>query len=108
MEDGGYQAMQRILALDPRPDGLFVTNNRMAVGVLRALQEQTVAIPSQMKVVGFDELPWALELHPHMSLVRQPAYRIGQEAARLLIDCANDKKSFPHIALEAELLERDC
>ena len=107
MEDGGYQAMQRILAFNPRPDGVFVTNNRMAVGVLRALQEQAVAIPHQMKVIGFDELPWALELHPHMSLVRQPAYRIGQEAARVLIDCANDKKSARHIVLEAELLERD-
>jgi DNA-binding LacI/PurR family transcriptional regulator len=107
MEDGGYQAMQRILAQDPRPDGVFVTNNRMAVGVLRALQEQAVAIPDQMKVIGFDELPWALELHPHMSLVRQPAYRIGQEAARVLIDCANGKKSTRHIVLEAELVERD-
>ena len=91
MEDGGYRAMQRILALNPRPDGLFVTNNRMAVGVLRALQEQAVAIPNQMNVIGFDELPWSLELHPHMSLVRQPAYSIGQEAARVLIDCANEK-----------------
>jgi LacI family transcriptional regulator len=107
MEDGGYRAMQRILALNPRPDGLFVTNNRMAVGVLRALQEQAVAIPNQMNVIGFDELPWSLELHPHMSLVRQPAYSIGQEAARVLIDCANEKKSSRHIVLEAELVERD-
>jgi LacI family transcriptional regulator len=107
MEDGGFQAMQRILARDPRPDGVFVTNNRMAVGVLRALQEQAIAIPSQLKVIGFDELPWALELHPHMSLVRQPAYRIGQEAARMLIDCANDKVSSRRIVLKAELLERD-
>jgi LacI family transcriptional regulator len=107
MEDGGYQAMQRILARKLRPDGVFVTNNRMAVGVLRALQEQVVAIPDQIKVIGFDELPWALELHPHMSLVRQPAYRIGQEAARVLVDCANDKKSSRHIILEAELVMRD-
>jgi LacI family transcriptional regulator len=107
MEDGGYQATHQILALDPQPDGLFVTNNRMAVGALRALQERGVAIPKQMNVIGFDELPWALELHPHMSLVRQPAYRIGQEAARVLIDCTNEKTSSRHIVLEAELLERD-
>ena len=39
LEDGGYQATKRLLDLPQRPDGLFVTNNRMAVGVLRALQE---------------------------------------------------------------------
>ena len=70
-------------------------------------KNRPIAIPHQMKVIGFDELPWAFELHPHMSLVRQPAYRIGQEAARVLIDCADDKKSARHIVLEAELLERD-
>ena len=91
MEDGGYRATRRILALNPRPDGLFVTNNRMAVGVLRALQERAVAIPNEMNVIGFDELPWSLKLHPHMSLVRHPAYRVGQEAARVLIDCTNEK-----------------
>jgi DNA-binding LacI/PurR family transcriptional regulator len=42
------------------------------------------------------------------SLVRQPAYRIGQEAARVLIDCVKEKKSPRHIVLEAELVERGC
>jgi LacI family transcriptional regulator len=42
----------------------------MPVGVLRALQEAGVEIPEEINVIGFDELPWALELHPHLSLVR--------------------------------------
>jgi LacI family transcriptional regulator len=107
MEDGGYHAARRLLDLAKRPDGIFVTNNRMPVGALRALQEQGVVIPEEMKVIGFDDLPWALELHPHLSLVRQPAYRIGREAARLLIDCINKKKSPRHIVLPAELIDRD-
>jgi LacI family transcriptional regulator len=107
MEDGGYRAAQCVLEYEKRPDGIFVTNNRMAVGVLRALQERGIAIPEHLKVIGFDELPWALELHPNLSLVRQPAYRIGREAARLLIDCVNRVKSRRHIVLDAELIERD-
>jgi LacI family transcriptional regulator len=107
LEDGGYQATKRLLDLRQRPDGLFVTNNRMAVGALRALQEQRIDIPREMNVIGFDELPWALELHPHLSLVRQPAYRIGQEAARLLIDYVGGARPSRHIVMEAELMERD-
>jgi LacI family transcriptional regulator len=107
MEDGGYEAARRILDVKKRPDGLFVTNNRMAVGALRALHEHGVAIPDEMHVIGFDELPWNLELHPHLSLVRQPAYRIGREAARLLIDFVLGKTPSPHVVLEAELVERD-
>ncbi len=107
MEDGGYEAANRILDQKKRPDGLFVTNNRMAVGALRALQERGVTIPDEVNVIGFDELPWALQLHPHLSLVRQPAYRIGREAARLLIDCVVGREHSPHVILEAELVERD-
>jgi LacI family transcriptional regulator len=107
MEDGGYEATKRLLELKKRPDGLFVTNNRMAVGSLRALQEAGVAIPDDMNVIGFDELPWALELHPYLSLVRQPAYRIGQEAARLLIGCIRKENTAQHIVLDAELVTRD-
>jgi LacI family transcriptional regulator len=107
MEDGGYEATRRILDVKKRPDGLFVTNNRMVVGALRALHERGVAIPDEMHVIGFDELPWNLELHPHLSLVRQPAYRIGREAARLLIDFVLGKKPSRHVVLEAELVERD-
>lgn len=107
MEDGGYEATKRLLDLKRRPEGLFVTNNRMAVGALRALQEAGVGIPDDMNVIGFDELPWALELHPCLSLVRQPAYRIGQEAARVLIACIRKEEVARHIVLDAELVARD-
>jgi DNA-binding LacI/PurR family transcriptional regulator len=46
-------------------------------------------------------------LHPHLSLVRQLAYRIGHEAARLRIDCLGGRKASRHIAMVAELVEHD-
>jgi LacI family transcriptional regulator len=79
----------------------------MAVGALRALQEMGVSIPDDINIIGFDELPWALELHPYLSLVRQPAYRIGQEAARLLIACIRKEEPIKHVILDAELVARD-
>jgi DNA-binding LacI/PurR family transcriptional regulator len=42
-----------------------------------------------------------------LSLVRQAAYRIGREAAKLLIDCLGGHKPSRHIVMEAELVERD-
>jgi LacI family transcriptional regulator len=107
MESRGYEAANRVLDRNRQPDGLFVTNNRMAVRALPALQERGVTISDEVNVIGFDELPWALQLHPHLSLVRQPAYRIGREAARLLIDCVIGREHSSPIILEAELVERD-
>jgi LacI family transcriptional regulator, galactose operon repressor len=104
LEVGGYDSALRLLEQPKRPDAIFVTNNRMVVGVLRALQARGVRIPEDVNVVGFDELPWSLELHPGLSRVRQPAQEIGRQAARLLIDHLAHRSPLQHVVLEAELV----
>jgi LacI family transcriptional regulator len=104
LEGGGYESTIRLLELPEHPDGIFVTNNRMVVGALRALQTRGVRVPEDINVVGFDELPWSLELHPGLSRVRQPAQQIGQQAARLLIEHLAGRGRLRHVVLEAELV----
>lgn len=85
-EDGSYQATRRMLELDNPPDAIFVANNRMVVGTLRACREAGVEIPNQVSIVGFDDLPWADLTTPSITTLRQPTYEIGSAAARLLIE----------------------
>ncbi|MGH3354583.1 MAG: LacI family DNA-binding transcriptional regulator [Nocardioidaceae bacterium] len=83
-EDGGYDGAQRLLAMESRPDGVFVTNNLMTVGALEALVDAGVEIPADMLVVGFDDIPWARLTRPRLTTVQQPTYDMGREAGRLL------------------------
>ena len=85
-EDGSYRATQRMLALDNPPDAIFVANNRMVVGALRACREAGVNVPGQISLVGFDDLPWADLTTPSITTLRQPTYEIGAAAARLLVE----------------------
>lgn len=85
-EDGGYRAARGMLDLPTPPDALFVANNRMLVGALRACREAGADIPEQVSLVGFDDLPWADFTQPSITTVRQPTYEIGAAAARLLIE----------------------
>jgi LacI family transcriptional regulator len=82
--DGGEAAARDLLARDPRPDALFVTNNLMMVGALRALAEAGLSTPEDMLVAGFDEMSWA-GLAPPLTLIEQPTYDIGRHAAELLL-----------------------
>ena len=86
--DGGYTAARRLLAEDPRPDALFVTNNLMMVGALRALAEAGLDTPRDILLAGFDEMSWA-GLAPPLTLIEQPTYEIGREAAELLLRRVN-------------------
>jgi LacI family transcriptional regulator len=84
-ELGGQLAMQELLDQDPRPDAVFVTNHLMTIGVLQAIADAKLAIPSDIAVVSFDDMPWSSLLQPPLTAVAQPAYDLGVESARLLL-----------------------
>jgi len=87
-EAGGFAAASKMLALDAPPDGFFVANNQMTVGVLRALTAAGLAVPTDVAVAGFDDLPWWSMFHP-VTTVTQPAYQMGRAAGQLLADRLN-------------------
>jgi len=84
-ERGGYIAMQELLAQKPKPDAVFVANNRMAAGALQAIEEANVAIPKALGFVGYDDFVWTNLLRTPLTTVSQPAYDLGHEGARLLL-----------------------
>lgn len=89
-EQGGFDAMASLLdnelLADEGPDAVFVANNLMAVGALRCLAQRGVAVPDELGVVGFDDIPWADLIRPSLTTVAQPTYELGRVAARLLAD----------------------
>jgi LacI family transcriptional regulator len=83
-EKGGYQAMSNLLARDPHPDAVFVTNNLMTVGALESISDRNLDVPDDIAVVAFDDIPWAHLVRPTITTVTQPAYQIGRCAGELL------------------------
>ena len=88
-EQGGREAMQDLLRLEPPPEAVFISNNRMAAGALQAIDESGIAVPEEMAVVGYDEMSWAPLLRTALTTVSQPAYDLGYESARLLLNRIN-------------------
>jgi LacI family transcriptional regulator len=68
------------------PSAVFCTNNFMTLGMVRALKRQGLRCPADVAVVGFDDFPWADDFSPGLTVVAQPSYALGEEAAALLMD----------------------
>ena len=83
---GGFAAAREMLARCDPPDGFFVADNQMTVGVLQALSAEGRAVPADVAVAGFDDLPWWSLSHPTVTAVAQPAYEMGRAAGQLLAD----------------------
>lgn len=83
--EGGHTAMVNLLNLPEPPDAVFVANNLMAVGALRALIERGLTAPL-IGMASFGDLPFATLSPRGVTVVPLPARRLGEAAARLLIE----------------------
>ena len=76
----------KILAMKPRPDGLFITNDFVAAVVMRTLKEAGVKIPKDIAVVGFNNDAIGKLIEPQLTTINYPGKDIGEIAARHLIN----------------------
>jgi len=98
---GGYQdsagnaAMQRLLQLKPRPDGVFCYNDPVASGAIRAILEAGLDIPGDIAVVGAGDVHYSDMLRVPLSTINQSSFQIGESSAELLLVCIESKTSLP-------------
>ncbi len=102
----GYRVGQQ-LAADPDVTAIFVANDQMALGVLRALHERGREIPGEISVVGFDDIPEAQYFTPPLTTVRQDFGEMGRSSLRLLLQLMHDTGSPPQrVTIAPELVVR--
>ncbi|MER5420214.1 LacI family DNA-binding transcriptional regulator [Streptosporangium roseum] len=81
----GYAAGRRLAAMAGDVTAVFVANDQMALGVLRALAEEGVRVPEQMSVVGFDDIPESEFFSPPLTTVRQDFGAVGRCSIEVLL-----------------------
>ena len=107
--DGGAARAAELLRLPDRPTALFVTNNLMTIGAMRAIDDAGLRCPEDIALVGFDDFEWASVFRPRLTTVRQPVYEIGKAAARFLIQRVEGKRtgSAVELLLPPKLIVRE-
>lgn len=85
----GYEAGRRLAAV-PGVTAVFVANDQMALGVLHALNEAGLAVPGQVSVVGFDDMPEAEYFLPALTTVRQDFNEVGRCGLRTMLQMIDE------------------
>ncbi|MEM7657223.1 MAG: LacI family DNA-binding transcriptional regulator, partial [Bacteroidota bacterium] len=88
--DMGFGAAQTLLRLRPRPDAIFTINDRIGIGALAAIRHSGLRVPEEVAVLGFNDEPYAALISPGLTTVAQPAYKMGQVAAHMLLQQMED------------------
>jgi LacI family transcriptional regulator len=81
--ESGFRAGHALLS--HQPDGIYVANYLMTVGLLQAAEEMGLKCPDDFGLVSFDDYPWLGVFHPKLTTVELPKRQLGSEAVELLI-----------------------
>ena len=103
----GQDALLSFVEQGRAPTAVFAQNDRMAMGVLRAARDVNLKVPSQLAVIGVDDMPLSSYFDPPLTTMQQDMPRIGREATRILLDIINKKNtSLREVKLSAQLIVR--
>ena len=82
----GYSAMKSLLAKGEHFTAVFAFNDISAIGAIRALEEMGLRVPSDVSVLGFDDIYAAAFHNPALTTIRQPLFEMGSIAATTLLE----------------------
>lgn len=106
--DFGYQSLKELLDKGCRFDGVFASSDIIAFGAMQVLKEQGYLIPTDVKIIGFDDIYISSLVSPTLSTIRQPIFEMGEAAAKLLLDYLESKKNRKRtIVFDTQLIERE-
>lgn len=109
---GGMAAFDRLIEAHPTLDGLFVSSDQMALGVLKAAHRLGRRVPDDLAVVGFDDIPEAAYFIPALTTVRHDLKGVGVQAVALLermlsAQRTGEQLEAESVVLQPELIVRD-
>ncbi|WP_410514395.1 LacI family DNA-binding transcriptional regulator [Paenibacillus sp. BR2-3] len=85
--------LTRLLALPEPPTALLASNDIVLAEILKYVNLRSVSIPEQLSVIGIDDAEFAHIYNPVITTIRQPAYEMGMQAAKIMLSCIEDKGS---------------
>jgi LacI family transcriptional regulator len=102
----GYRLARELLALAERPDIIVTSNDNMAIGAYRAIQEAGLSIPGDIAVISFNDIPVAQFLTPPLTTVRIHGENIGETAVDLLLERLSGRSYGKQVRIATELIWR--
>ncbi len=114
--ESGYQCGLELMRLTKPPTAIFSCNNRMTLGLMRALGELHLDCPKAVSVLGFDDFEWSAYFTPRLTTITQPAYEMGRQAMQILLlklqagapnDAQGDEPVGTTVRLKGELKVRE-
>ncbi len=104
----GRDALARLVRECPKADAVFCSSDLLAVGVATEARARQIAVPGQLAIMGFGDVPFVADMLPALSTVQINGAHIGRLAAQYLMDRAEGREVDPAVVqVDFSIVERD-
>ncbi|MGP3963939.1 LacI family DNA-binding transcriptional regulator [Nonomuraea sp. 3N208] len=101
-------SVNALMELPEPPTALFVANNHMTIGVMRALDRRGVRVPEDIALTVFDDFEWASIFRPRLTAIAQPIREIAARSVQMLVDRIDAPDQPPRtVRLKPRFMHRD-
>ncbi|ULO07192.1 LacI family DNA-binding transcriptional regulator [Paenibacillus sp. 19GGS1-52] len=106
--ENGYSAMKELLQLPDRPTAVFASGDLLALGAVMAAKDSGLSVPTDISVIGYDDIDLARHVTPALTTIRQDTVLLGSQAADLLFSTIDKvQEGMEALKLPVELIVRD-
>lgn len=104
----GYNGAKKFIESKKEFDGIICASDEIAIGAINELRENSLSVPKDVSVIGFNNNYISSIFYPKITTVNQPSYDMGSVAMRMLIKILNKKElEQEHYVLDYELISRE-
>jgi DNA-binding LacI/PurR family transcriptional regulator len=107
-QEGGYRETTRLLQSKVPFSAIFASNDQMAFGAWKALEENGLTVPDDVSIIGYDDVPFAEYIS--LTTIAQPSFELGRNALMLLMDLIGKRREPPQKILlrDSLIIRRSC
>lgn len=107
VQESGYLSTKKLLEKNEKFTAILASNDQIAVGAIKALKENNIAVPEDVSVIGFDNIELAKYLKPALTSVDINFIEMGAISARLLTKYIEFDEKEENVTVPVSLVERE-
>jgi len=105
---GGCHAARQLLEMANPPTAIFASNDLMAIGAISVAHNMKRQVPSELSIVGFDDIALASYSNPPLTTIAQPRHEIGITALEMLLERIREpNEPYQRRVMSTRLLARE-
>ena len=106
-EQNGIDGLQQLLSTGKKFTGLVCANDWMASGAMTCARDMGIGLPDDLSIVGFDDIVFAHHVYPKLTTISNPVYKMGEMAAKSILNRLYGEKNELKTLYSPVLIERD-